>query len=509
MTRLPHRARALTLAAVLASVASLLVGAAAPAQASKPRVRLERLALDDGKLSAFTSVVELEGEVVENIGAGEFTLFVDDKAAGKAAAAQKFAQTSEEVYVAFVVEVAAQYKKAIDPVKEALKEFLEDQPRQFKAMLVVYGSETETRSALQPAAALTGPIDDLVCDDDSSDVKMVEAVRAAMIQLNALPKRRDGTLARRLIVLVSDGLNYKMDRDTFRKLGDEARKNKIPIHSLAWSPGDERGPLLNLGELSKRSNGTFRWAQKQEDLGEQLKNLAEEVRKQYVLGFSTKLDTLKGHRFKVCRAGLCSNRVAGDIFEADEEGGGGAGGDDALWKKWWFWVSLVFGLLVLLYVTGLIIQARQRRAAEGPAPQNRAATAPQPQQAKAAPAVKARAAAGGGGGGAAAPAAAAAGRAGQLIVIGGALGGSRFELRGVLTVGKGAGLSIIISDDPTVSTRHCELGNDGRGFYVKDLGSTNGTFVNNQRIAANAVHRLADSDIVRLGANTQFKVRID
>src|SRR5262249_14900165 len=160
---------------------------------------------------------------------------------------------------------------------------------------------------------------------------------------------------RRLIVLVSDGLNFKMDRDTFRKLGTEARAANVPIHSLAYSPGDERGPLLNLGELSKRSNGTFRWAQKQDDLAAQLGTLADEVRKQYVLTFKSGLKTLEGHRFSLRHGELFSNRVSGNKFEATGNETHESDGK-SLWTKWWFWVALVFGVLVALYLTGLLIQ---------------------------------------------------------------------------------------------------------------------------------------------------------
>jgi pSer/pThr/pTyr-binding forkhead associated (FHA) protein len=82
-------------------------------------------------------------------------------------------------------------------------------------------------------------------------------------------------------------------------------------------------------------------------------------------------------------------------------------------------------------------------------------------------------------------------------------------LRAPVTIGKAPDLTLPISDDPTVSTRHCEVGLDGAGIYLQDLGSTNGSFVNNQRVAGGSRARLSDGDIVRLGGNTQFKVRVD
>ncbi|HEX8951501.1 MAG TPA: FHA domain-containing protein [Polyangia bacterium] len=46
----------------------------------------------------------------------------------------------------------------------------------------------------------------------------------------------------------------------------------------------------------------------------------------------------------------------------------------------------------------------------------------------------------------------------------------------------------------------------GGAFVVTDLGSTNGTFVNNQRIAQPT--RLGDGDLLRFG-NTQMKFRAE
>ena len=74
-----------------------------------------------------------------------------------------------------------------------------------------------------------------------------------------------------------------------------------------------------------------------------------------------------------------------------------------------------------------------------------------------------------------------------------------------VTIGKGPS-TLQIADDPAVSTRHAELALRGGVFVVTDLGSTNGTFVNNQRITQPT--RLGDGDLLRFG-NTQMKFRAE
>ena len=55
----------------------------------------------------------------------------------------------------------------------------------------------------------------------------------------------------------------------------------------------------------------------------------------------------------------------------------------------------------------------------------------------------------------------------------------------------------LILDDPFVSTSHAELGRDGDGWWVADLGSTNGTFVNGALLTTAAT--LDEGDVVQFG----------
>src|SRR5207247_708076 len=78
-----------------------------------------------------------------------------------------------------------------------------------------------------------------------------------------------------------------------------AARARVPIHTIAFSPTYERGPLLNLGEVSKRSNGTFRWARTADDLRAQIDTLTDELNKQYVLTFKLDLRSLEGKKFQL------------------------------------------------------------------------------------------------------------------------------------------------------------------------------------------------------------------
>lgn len=66
-----------------------------------------------------------------------------------------------------------------------------------------------------------------------------------------------------------------------------------------------------------------------------------------------------------------------------------------------------------------------------------------------------------------------------------------------VTVGKDEHNDVVIDDDPTLSRLHAVLERFAAGWCVTDLGSSNGTYLNGERIWAQ--HRLRHGDEVRVG----------
>jgi hypothetical protein len=75
--------------------------------------------------------------------------------------------------------------------------------------------------------------------------------------------------------------------------------------------------------------------------------------------------------------------------------------------------------------------------------------------------------------------------------------GAPVELRDrSYTIGRAASSDIVVADEK-VSSRHAQLVPDVLGFRLRDLGSTNGTFVNEQRLAGERV--LRGGEAIRVG----------
>ena len=91
----------------------------------------------------------------------------------------------------------------------------------------------------------------------------------------------------------------------------------------------------------------------------------------------------------------------------------------------------------------------------------------------------------------------------KLVVLSEGLTGLTYELKvDKTTIGRLEDNAFQIAE-PSVSSHHCELIQRGSDIVVKDLNSTNGTFVNGARVTT--PRRLDGGDVVRVG-QTELKV---
>ncbi len=75
--------------------------------------------------------------------------------------------------------------------------------------------------------------------------------------------------------------------------------------------------------------------------------------------------------------------------------------------------------------------------------------------------------------------------------------GETIPLDDEVTVGRGAGCGLVLTDDQFVSTVHARLFRRGDDVFVEDLGSRNGTFVNGKPVSTTT--RLRRGDRVQFG----------
>jgi pSer/pThr/pTyr-binding forkhead associated (FHA) protein len=152
---------------------------------------------------------------------------------------------------------------------------------------------------------------------------------------------------------------------------------------------------------------------------------------------------------------------------------------------------LKFCFLALVYlflarvVRVVMLELKSERVPTGPAPP--ATQQPVPQVAPAAASV------------AAAPAPRRGRGSGSAlqVVVAGPYEAEIFPLDDEVTVGRAPGCGVVLTEDTFVSQVHARVFRRNREVLVEDLGSTNGTFVNGDRI--DKITRIRKGDTVKFG----------
>ena len=90
-----------------------------------------------------------------------------------------------------------------------------------------------------------------------------------------------------------------------------------------------------------------------------------------------------------------------------------------------------------------------------------------------------------------------------LVVERGPVSSLRYALQqDQVTIGRSAGNELVLAD-PEISRRHARVVRRADGYAVEDIGSTNGTFVNGQRISHLTL--LQDGDTIDLGDTVSLR----
>lgn len=83
--------------------------------------------------------------------------------------------------------------------------------------------------------------------------------------------------------------------------------------------------------------------------------------------------------------------------------------------------------------------------------------------------------------------------------------GKKITLTAKITIGRSSSCDIVV-DDMLISREHAQIQQIKSAFFIKDLDSRNGTFVNDKKVPMGKYLKLTRNDTIRLGSKIEFKL---
>ena len=467
------------------------------------RVEHEPAAIGGERLRVYVSATSLQGGQLDLTDPKGMKLLAGASEVKAPFAIGRYAETDSHTAIVVVVQATQTYADVLPIITDVLDTQTLAKLDEHRTQLAVlpYG-ETLQSAKLAPIKTARAKLAQVQNDGTASDPLLLEAIERALALLKKAKTEPERSL-RKMIIVIGDGRDLSDDRDRVTRLGDRAAKEGVRIHSFAFAPNDIRKPLLLLGQLSKRSFGTFRWIRspKAESWSPSFQQLRDEINQQYVLTYFVGADAnVAGRKIKLVTATATSvNELkvpdpscAGQVCTAGAYCTGvrcatprAPGGRGVLG-----WILLIggglVGAIVVLGVIGFVMTKRQQSqvpmdpdaiiaAAEQKLkskPPGRVTVQPFAKPASVPPGVGVQPP----------PIAAPVVSGPRLYIASGPREGEQIALKHGFMIGKQPGCDLVI-DDGFTSSQHAQIGMDHFGnCRVYDRGSTNGTFVNGQRI---------------------------
>ncbi len=533
-------------ALTLALLAAWIVPRPAAAQRKKTRsddgvnwLKLDRAEAEpswiDGlaRLRVYVTAVKLRGSTIPISGDKAWSLRIGNSKKRLPYVSSKFEAVDDEIAIVLVLEAAANFEPLFPRLREAARGFLDKLPKSTRVAVIGYGEDLQGARRLQSKKRAIRTLDNIDTEVSLGDNVLIKATRRAVSILRRVrPKAAHGRV-RKMIIIVSDGLDEEFEKARFQKVSKSADRASIRIHTLAHSPERHRAPMRGLAEMSKTTHGTFRLVlHTAQSFKVNFDQLLQEIMSQYVLTFYLPVKEVSGKRFRVGAVKLVSNSSASTKIrcgtgrcKAGEYCAAGtcvtrktpSGSSILMWIL--VIVGALVGIVILLVLLSSLLGRRDRRAA-GNATLAALAAEPEDDAAGASQHIVARDAHGnpvqathaGQAAAAAAPAVAAqsAHAAAQrapaartaasptLFVVKGDAQGQRLPIHHGFTIGKAPDCHLVLANDGFASGHHAQILMDtAGGCTLVDKGSTNGTFVNGVRTAT---MRLQHGMLIRVGA---------
>ena len=205
----------------------------------------------------------------------------------------RFEGTDADLAAVIAIQIDAGFAEVVPVVVAALDDGVVGKLGDNSQLAVLgFGEATATERKLVGLKAARGKLGQIAPDGSTGEPALIDTLEGALRLLRRAKTSPEGKPLRKLIIVVGDGRDRAGDRDRVTALGVRADREGVRIHTFGYAPTKVLRPLLTLGELSRRSLGTFRWVRTggAESWTPAFQQLHDEIARQYVLTYFVRAD---------------------------------------------------------------------------------------------------------------------------------------------------------------------------------------------------------------------------
>ena len=474
--------------AVILLVLAVGLALALPAT-GQGRLRIQQALL--GEPTKATLFIEIFGGEKTPVVDGDHLQFFCDGRPLPLLALTSLEESGEGTAYIFLVDVSKSLKEPqMALMRESLSRFVERMGPRDRGTLLTFGDD------VRPLVDFTDDRSELLDQINGLRLSdMTTHLHRGLVRVQELGRRRDdGLPRRRLAIVLSDGKNEALGGETREEVLASLRRDGIPLFALGFyaPPLESVRPHLEwLRRFAEASGGEY--FPPGGSVGEILEGLQRRLGQVWRADVDLSSLALDG-REAVIEARLTRNgeiltdstalRLSTTLSPSDlasSSGGQGASspplaeepdGLRAVGTSSLFWILPLLGLLLLVAFALLFWRRRPRHGGTPPG----AGTGPRELTIE-------------------------VHRDGALLDV------FSLSLTETLSLGRGEGNDVCLKGDLAISARHCELFlREGR-LFVRDLASTNGTYLRDRRLEGAAL--VFVGDFLRIGQTTVRLRRFD
>ncbi|MGH2900893.1 MAG: hypothetical protein ACRDMZ_19615, partial [Solirubrobacteraceae bacterium] len=250
---------ALLVLAARPSVAPADDGGPASYRAVIDRVALEPASIGDLRLQVELSALALQGQRLDLTDPKSIRLMVGGGKLEAPFALGTYGATSADTAIVIVLEANLVYAETLPNILSTLDDIvLSALGDRTQLAILTYGDATGS-GKLGTLKSARSRLSQASQDGSAGAPALLDTLDRALLLLKRAKTTPEGRPLRKLVIAIGDGRDRSGDSERVTALGVRADKQGVRIHTLGYAPTNVRRPLLTLGELSKRSLGTFRW----------------------------------------------------------------------------------------------------------------------------------------------------------------------------------------------------------------------------------------------------------